>query len=276
MGLVELVTISTWILTNWSDIMASVEQYLPLAGEIVEYEFKSEMQDSISSGDMTYQELTQTLETKLGAFVTIVWPQGVSYEQDDVIEVIPDHVYVTWPNTEIVLCDICNMYTFLSSIPWSTMHLKLRLLGTIVTTNYMSNFYSLPEQSVVPWTRKLWYKDTVSGVVDKGENFDPVKQLTWGQVKPMIVDGVVIGTIAWLFAKFGLASKTWKVLKAGKEWRSKRIMRSTLAKVLENTTTIGSAITTAISVINANVSVENNQNETKIDELKTQIGFRFK
>lgn len=244
-----------YLLSNWDTTIQYLEEYLPIAGAIIEQEFTVDVGDAIDNGELKYSELNEGLQALLDMFVDIEWPDGINYSDDDLIEVMPDHIWITFPGTELVLCDLLNAKAFFESIAWDEIGgIAMSIFGSSWEGSILGWFFHFAGDNRVPWTHKLKFKDGVSGIVGSGESFFPEKNITWGQVEPYVIKATVIGLILYVVKKTGLVGKVWKALKGGNDYRTKRMMRATFASLTEGQLNLEIEHTALTAVLNAKVA----------------------
>lgn len=283
----EVGLVGLWyLLSNWETTVAVFEEYLPLVGAVIEESVSADLVDSIDNGEMTYQQLSEGLEDVLDMFVNVEWPEGVNYESDDLIQVLPDHIWILFPGTELVICDLINAKAFFESLPFSELgNIVLTIMGIDWDSSVAGMFFHFAGAERVPWTHKLKYQDGTTGEVKLGEDFVPEKNITWGQVEPYVIKSMVIGVILFAVKKFGIFGKIIKALKAGKSWRSKQIMRNTLTQLSAGQTLITedttSLITKVIEIdkdtsrLITNMETNRISNEGLLKELAGRLGLKL-
>lgn len=269
-----LMGVISFLLSHWEDTKTVLEEYLPLIGAVMDETFKAELQDATNAGQVTYQELTETLESRLSDILTIEWP-GNTPEQDDIVEVLPDHIYVTFPGTEIVIVDLINAKAWFEDIPWDDIGgLYFKILDTAYEASPFAMLFNILGTGRVPWTHKLKYRDSVSGVVDVGDQFEPEKNIKWNEVEDLMIKVFTLAMILWGAKHFGIYGKVWNVIKIGRNSRQKKMIRSALSTIQSDHDEVTAALTTIASNI-SDVSDLNDEQITILQSIVNTLGLRL-
>ena len=241
--MLDKVLLIAYIMSNWEEFITSLETYSAIAGEVVDYEQTAEFNDAIADGQLTYSEYTEALELKFESFVHVDWGEE-EWEDEDTVTVAPDHIYINWPDTELVLVDLMNAADwFVNKVDWECIaSVIFKFMGVAYNTSLLGMFFAVSGEDRIPWTHKLMYRDGTTGVVDVGENFEPEKNIKWGQIEGYVIKGMAIGFILYILHKTGLVGKIWKSFKMGLNWRTKRIVRQTLNTLSDGLVTLNGVI----------------------------------
>lgn len=239
--MIDKMLIGAYMLANLETVSGYMEEVLPLVGQVIDDSYGAELEDSINNGEITYHQLTQSLNDKLDWFMEIDWPE--EWDEDEVIDQVPDHIWITFPGTELVLCDIMNAFDFFSGIDYSNFKNVVFKLGGVATDIAVFGWlYPFFSNNPIPFTRYLTFKDGASGTVGIGTSFTPEKNIKWVDAKPFILKGMTIGLIIYLIRKTGIVGKVWKLLQGGMNWRTKKMTRQTLTSLTSNNTTVNDSL----------------------------------
>lgn len=258
-----------YIFANWTEFVGYLEDMLPPVMAAVQEEFLTELTEAINAGEVTYQELDEALQTKIDAIVSIEWPQGISYEQDDLVQVIPDHIYLTYPGTELIICDLIDITTWLASIPWNNIvNITFQVLGEFWDTSFLGTMFNFLLDAKIPWSDEFLYRDSTTGVVQKGNLFNPEKNLHFRSV---ILKGLAIALIVWLVKKTGMFSKIWSSLKGLKAYTNRKLVRDSLTSLLGGQADLDTLINTRHTTILETIEEMRDTVEPDLTEIQLKL-----
>lgn len=283
--MIEKAILVGYLMSNWEEFTGYLEDYLPIVGEVVSSEINYELDDAISNEELVYEDLVSAIQSKLDVFVKLEWTSGEPDDQEVITEK-PDKIYLLYPDTELVICELTDVYAFYNSIDWSCIGAVIfKIFGAVWNVSFLQIFFAIWGDDDVPWTKKLIFRDSSTGVVQAGDQFDPVKSIKWGDVESYIIKGIALAVIFKVMKDAHLINKSWTALKMGNDWRVKRIMRQTL-NILQSSI---SDVDTKIDQLDALIDTVNSKIDTvdtlldsltvqsaKLDTILNRIGIRFR